>query len=240
MPKMSICQKVSMTGDSKEVESNQKGVHKDLEKLVLRYLDSEYRRPIADHTKLAFEKAERFVSRFHAPIVLDSGCGTGISTVALAKRFPENPVIGIDKSEIRLEKAKARFENTSDIPKNAYFVRAELLDFWKLAFLENWRIGFHALFYPNPWPKQSELRYRFHAHPIFPTLIRLSPKLELRTNWKIYADEFRLALETASRHWHLNAKTDETQIYPENPISAFEKKFTKSGHTLWQVTFQNL
>lgn len=236
MPKMFICQKVSMTGDSKEVESNQKGVHKDLEKLVLRYLDSEYRRPIADHTKLAFEKAERFVSRFHAPIVLDSGCGTGISTIALAKRFPESPVIGIDKSEIRLGKAEARFENTPDIPQNVYFVRAELLDFWRLAFLENWDIRFHALFYPNPWPKQSELRYRFHASPIFPTLVRLSPKLELRTNWKIYADEFRLALELANKHLQCYTQINEESFFPDIPISAFEKKFKESGHTLWRVT----
>lgn len=232
---MFICQKVPMSGNSKEVESNQNGIHKDLEKLVLRYLDSEYRRPVSDHTKFAFEKADRFVSRFHVPIVLDSGCGTGISTIALAKRFPENPVIGIDKSEIRLGKAEARFAHTLDIPQNVYFVRAELLDFWRLAFLENWDIRFHALFYPNPWPKQSELRYRFHASPIFPTLVKLSPELELRTNWKIYADEFRLALELVNKRQHCYTQINEESFSPDIPISAFEKKFKESGHTLWRV-----
>ncbi len=225
-----------MNGISKEVESNQKGIHKDLEKLVLRYLDSEYRRPVADHTKLAFEKAEHFASRFHAPIVLDSGCGTGISTITLAKRLPENPVIGIDKSEIRLGKAESRFEHTHDIPPNVYFVRAELLDFWRLALLESWDIRFHALFYPNPWPKQSELRYRFHASPIFPTLVKLSPELELRTNWKIYADEFRLALEIANEKLHRYSRIDAERFFPDIPVSAFEKKFAESGHTLWRVT----
>lgn len=225
-----------MNGISKEVESNQKGIHKDLEKLVLRYLDSEYRRPVADHTRIAFEKAAHFASRFHSPIVLDSGCGTGISTITLAKRFPENPVIGIDKSEIRLGKAESRFEHTHDIPQNACFVRAELLDFWRLALLESWGIRFHALFYPNPWPKQSELRYRFHASPIFPTLVKLSPELELRTNWKIYADEFRLALEIANEKLHRYSRIDEERFCPDIPVSAFEKKFAESGHTLWRVT----
>ncbi len=220
---------------SKEVESNQEGVHKDLEKLVLRYLDSEYRRPVADHTRLAFEKAERFASRFRSPIVLDSGCGTGISTIALARRFPESPVIGIDKSEIRLAKAESRIKNDSEIPENACFVRAELLDFWRLAFLENWDIRFHALFYPNPWPKQSELRYRFHASPIFPTLLRLSKELELRTNWKIYADEFRLALEIANGKLRRYSRIDEERLFPDIPVSAFEKKFMESGHALWRV-----
>lgn len=225
-----------MNGISKEIESNQKGIHKDLEKLVLRYLDSEYRRPVADHTRIAFEKAARFASRFHSPIVLDSGCGTGISTITLAKRFPENPVIGIDKSEIRLGKAESRFEHTHDIPQNACFVRAELLDFWRLALLESWGIRFHALFYPNPWPKQSELRYRFHASPIFPTLVKLSPELELRTNWKIYADEFRLALEIANEKLHRYSRIDAERFCPDIPVSAFEKKFAESGHTLWRVT----
>ena len=225
-----------MNGISKEVESNQKGIHKDLEKLVLRYLDSEYRRPVADHTRIAFEKAARFASQFHSPIVLDSGCGTGISTITLAKRFPENPVIGIDKSEIRLGKAESRFEHTHDIPQNACFVRAELLDFWRLALLESWGIRFHALFYPNPWPKQSELRYRFHASPIFPTLVKLSPELELRTNWKIYADEFRLALEIANEKLHRYSRIDAERFCPDIPVSAFEKKFAESGHTLWRVT----
>ncbi len=225
-----------MNGISKEVESNQNGIHKDLEKLVLRYLDSEYRRPIADHTRLAFERAARFASGFHAPIVLDSGCGTGISTIALARRFPGNPVIGIDKSEIRLAKAESRIKGDPDVPRNACLVRAELLDFWRLAFLENWDIRFHALFYPNPWPKQSELRYRFHASPIFPTLVKLSPELELRTNWKTYADEFRLALEIANEKLHRYSRIDAERLFPDTPISAFERKFTESGHALWRVT----
>ncbi len=226
-----------MKGNSKEVESNQTGIHKDLEKLVLRYLDSEYKKPVAGHTRKAFENAQNFVSRFHTPIILDSGCGTGLSTIALAKRFPENPVVGVDKSEIRLSKAENRRGDVPDFPENAYFVRAELVDFWNLALRENWRVEFHALFYPNPWPKQSELRYRFHAHPIFPVLIQLSPKLELRTNWKIYADEFRFALEIARTHWNFKAQIRQESFRPDSPISAFEKKFAESGHTLWRVAF---
>lgn len=226
-----------MTGNSKEVESNQTGIHKDLEKLVLRYLDSEYKRPVAGHTLAAFENAQRFVSRFHTPIILDSGCGTGLSTMALAKRFPESPVVGVDKSEVRLAKAEKRGGEAFSIPENVCFIRAELVDFWRLVGQENWNVGFHALFYPNPWPKQSELRYRFHTQPIFPVLIGLSPSLELRTNWKIYADEFRSALEIARSHRNFKAKIRQESFCPESPISAFEKKFAESGHTLWRVTF---
>ncbi len=233
---MHFCKKVPMKGNSKEVESNQEGIHRDLEKLVLRYLSAEYKRPIADHTKASFEKAARFLEPFRAPVVLDSGCGTGLSTLSLAKRYPENPVLGIDKSEIRIGKAELQSAATDGIPSNVLFVRAELVDFWRLALQENWDVRFHALFYPNPWPKQSELRYRFHAHPVFPTLLRLSPEIELRTNWKIYADEFRAALETANEKMHRYAKILEEEFSPKVPVSAFEKKFMDSGHTLFRVT----
>lgn len=223
--------------NSKKVESNQSGIHKDLQKLVLRYLHSEFHRPIAEHTKAAFAAADKFRSRFNLPVVLDSGCGTGLSTIALAKRFPQNPVIGIDKSEVRLSKADARIKTSEELPKNLFYIRAELLDFWKLAFESGWDILFHALFYPNPWPKQSELRYRFHAHPIFPILTQLSPHLEMRTNWEIYADEFHFALEIANRHLKLNARIQKEEFMPDTPISAFEKKFKDSGHALWRIKF---
>ena len=51
------------------------------------------------------------------------------------------------------------------------------------------------LFFPNPWPKAySEIKRRFHAHPVFATMASLAPCLELRTNWRIYAEECAVAL----------------------------------------------
>lgn len=229
-----------MIGNSKEVESSQSEIHPDLEKFVLRALETEFRRPIAEHTLRAFEEAEKFVARFSTPVILDSGCGTGLSTVALAKKFPENPVLGIDKSAVRLEKADTRARNAGTFPQNALHVRAELIDFWKLVKEAKWNVRFHAIFYPNPWPKPAELRYRFHGHPIFPTLVEISPKLELRTNWKIYADEFRFALELVDRQLNLHGRIGEENFVPAEPITAFEKKFLESGHTLWKVGYEKV
>ena len=128
-------------------------------------------------------------------VILDSGCGTGESTIHIARRFPNIPVIGIDKSEVRLDKAGNPSQTAGeDVPTNAFWIRAELLDFWRLALdrvkAGKWTIPYHAVFYPNPWPKQSEATRRFHMHPIFPTLLALGQTTELRTNWEIYAREF--------------------------------------------------
>lgn len=186
---------------ARSVESNQESEHKDLEKIIRKYARTKFLRPVAAHTQEAFAQAEAFIRRFEegtaasVPVVLDSGCGTGESTIHLAKRFNDCVVIGIDKSFARLDKAHNNAVAGKTLPSNAIWIRAELLDFWKLAHIAKWNIRYHALFYPNPWPKQAECTRRFHMHPIFPTMMSLAPVTELRTNWEIYAREFKTAAE---------------------------------------------
>ena len=237
------------------VKSNQEDIYKNLEEVVRKYATTSFLRPVADHTREAFEKACEFVRSANcAELVLDSGGGTGESTIHLARRFPNIPVIGIDKSAERLTKAgnEHQLENAMDIaagtddepagmqiPSNAFWVRAELLDFWRLA-LEKVTVGegkvlHHALYYPNPWPKESEATRRFHLHPIFPTLLQLCSNIELRTNWEIYAREFKEAVRVVGDSLSLNLVADFSEFVPENPETAFERKYKAAGQRLWKV-----
>lgn len=175
-------------------------------------------------------------------VILDSGCGTGESTIHIARRFPNIPVIGIDKSGMRLNKAGNPVQTAGeDVPRNAFWIRAELLDYWRLALdrvkAGEWVIPYHAVYYPNPWPKQSEATRRFHMHPIFPTLLALGQTTELRTNWEIYAREFA---EAARIVLSANAASANAQITcepfePIAPETAFERKYKEAGQTLWKV-----
>lgn len=258
------------------VTSNQETLHKDLEKVVRKYARTTFLRPIADHTREAFAEVEEFVRKFYetaengdsvpaqgrddmesrvtatetAPraVILDSGCGTGESTIHIARRFPSIPVIGIDKSCARLNKAGNPSQTAGEeVPANAFWIRAELLDFWRLA-LEHvesgkWTIPYHAVYYPNPWPKQSEATRRFHMHPIFPTLLALGKTIELRTNWEIYAREFVEATRFVFAEWASNAAHPDTQpqiicesFDPSAPETAFERKYKEARQALWRVT----
>lgn len=269
------------------VTSNQETIHKNLEEVVRKYARTTFLRPIADHTREAFAKAEAFVRKFYnavgkgdpsqvetikcmdppseddsaeniakqAPltVILDSGCGTGESTIHIARRFPGIPVIGIDKSCVRLDKAGNPSQTAGeDVPPNAFWIRAELLDFWRLALervqASEWTIPYHAVYYPNPWPKQSEATRRFHMHPIFPTLLALGKVIELRTNWEIYAREFA---EAAKIVLNENAESaDTTATVPANaqitcesfdpvaPETAFERKYKEARQTLWRVVIK--
>lgn len=267
------------------VTSNQTDIYKNLEQVVRKYATTCFLRPVADHTREAFAEALRFIEEFHKnrgtsdrkkctddcagatpfEFVLDSGCGTGESTLHLARKFPNVPVIGVDKSAMRLNKAgnihqleqlseTASSQSEQAIPENAFWVRAELLDFWRLALEEvqagRWAIVHHAVFYPNPWPKENEATRRFHLHPIFPTMMALSPVTELRTNWEIYAREFaeasRILGDIASQN-SLNASAALPAIAgtspaiacepfdPVHPETAFERKYKEARQQLWRV-----
>lgn len=261
------------------VTSNQETLHKDLEEVVRKYARTTFLRPIADHTREAFAEVETFVEKFYgkngdpgtasgvtnairdgapsanaetAPqaVILDSGCGTGESTIHIARRFPGIPVIGIDKSCARLNKAGNPSQTAGeDVPANAFWIRAELLDFWRLALdyvkACKWTIPYHAVYYPNPWPKQSEATRRFHMHPIFPTLLALGKTIELRTNWEIYAREFAEAARIVFEEWANNASNvahpnTQPQITcesfdSEKPETAFERKYKEARQKLWRV-----
>ena len=218
---------------ARAVTTNQTDIYDKLEEVVRKYASTEYLRPIADHTRAAFAEAEKFVEGFYKDarhdndlssradyathkVILDSGCGTGESTLNIALAHPDIPIIGIDKSAARLTKAGAggkSAESNGAVPQNAFLVRAELLDFWRLA-LEKvkagaWNIPYHASYYPNPLPKQSEATRRFHLHPIFPTLLQLGDIIELRTNWEAFE--------------------------PKRPITAFERKYNEARQQLWRV-----
>ena len=194
-------------------------------------------------------------------VILDSGCGTGESTIHIARRFPGIPVIGIDKSCARLNKAGNPSQTAGeDVPANAFWIRAELLDFWRLALdyakAGKWTIPYHAVYYPNPWPKQSEATRRFHMHPIFPTLLALGETIELRTNWEIYAREFAeaarivydeaakgdsglLRLRSAQAPAGMTDAAGMTikceSFDPEKPETAFERKYKEARQKLWRV-----
>ena len=233
---------------ARSVTTNQEGPYKELERVVRKHAATLFLRPVADHTREAFATAKEFVDRFYGnvstnkpfDVILDSGCGTGESTVHIAKRFPDTPVIGVDKSAVRLTRACAGNAPATDgdVPPNAFWVRAELLDFWKLALDEvdagRWRIPYHALYYPNPWPKQSEATRRFHLHPIFPTLLKLSERIELRTNWEIYAREFAEAAKLIPNQVRDDHVVCEA-FSPEECETAFERKYKEARQQLWRV-----
>lgn len=194
------------------------------------------------------------------PLILDSGCGTGRSTRSLALAHPDCAVVGVDRSELRLGRT------APPLPPNARLVRAELASWWRLMLrsdagpLAADRLRAHYLLYPNPYPKAARLNRRWHAHPVLPALLALGGSLELRSNWRVYLEEFELALGAladadasgdAARRLALpsgagqpgtrapgprGSRVAEYRLRaPEDALSLFELKYSGGGEQLWRL-----
>ena len=91
-------------GIKTSVRSNQKEIHDDLEGLVQKHLVTAWREPTPEHSKTASKKILSLLNHHRGPLILDSFCGTGMSTSKIAADHPDALVIGIDKSSDRLSK----------------------------------------------------------------------------------------------------------------------------------------
>lgn len=213
---------------SSVITSNQSSVHKDLESGIKKHLVNPFRKPYRLFSKEIFHKANKVINDLNLPIILDSGCGTGESSYILSKKNTDVLIVGIDKSEKRLYKFISN--DNFYYRDNLILMRADLIDIWRMIKQSNWIIKKHYILYPNPWPKKNQLKRRWHGHPIFPEMIGLCDQIELRTNWKIYAEEFKQALEIVIQKKHL---LDSIKV--KDFISPFEKKYSDSKQILYRV-----
>lgn len=213
-----------LPANSRPVQSNQQHTHPKLPDLVRRHLAYPHRKPVAPHSHTAFELLIDSLKDHKRPIILDSFCGTGQSTATLALRHPGHLVVGVDKSAHRLEKHIA---NGAD---NYLLLQGDCEDIWQLLLREKIAIDFHYLLYPNPWPKSRHLQRRVHGSAAFSWLVQLGGKIEIRSNWQLYVEEFGLALQLAGYPGHV------FMLQQQEPITLFEEKYKSSGHELWGYT----
>jgi tRNA (guanine-N7-)-methyltransferase len=214
-----------MYANSRTIQSAQCGPHDKLTELVLRHRDSNFSKPVAPWNEAAFESAMCSWDG-HMPLLLDAGCGVGWSSLQLARHYPDHFVLGVDQSEDRLGRGKP-----GETPDNLLFVRADLVDFWRLLVQHKVRLSRHYILYPNPWPKIGHLSRRWHAHPVFPAILALGGELECRSNWRIYLEEFGLALGLLCDR---PVQIEDWRV--DEPLTAFERKYRDSGQALYRLT----
>ena len=213
----------------RRITDAQEGIHKNLARIVKKHFNNPHKKPIAKHTQEAFDtirtKVETHLKQGQ-PLIFDSCCGTAMSTQIIALENPNALVLGIDRSAVRLAK-----ETNLKCPENVILVQAECADFWKLAVDAGWQLQKHTILYPNPYPKSKHLKRRWHGHPAFPNLLALGGELELRSNWKVYMDEFCEAVNVLNDKNTCCRGVEELAV--TNPLTLFEKKYQENGQSLY-------
>ena len=216
-----------MQANSRQISSQQTEPHSHLSYLLTRHLGTPFQKPVAACNRAAFEQfLAHWRAAGEAPLILDAGCGVGLSTLHLATSSPDCFVLGIDQSADRIARQTAW---QLPMPKKFLVLRADLVDFWRLLHDAGIRLHRHYLLYPNPWPKIGHLARRWHGHAVFPTAVALGGVIECRSNWGIYIDECAAALR------QLGVPGIQVSPFtPTSPITPFEKKYLDSGHLLWR------
>lgn len=225
-----VNQRAQTNQDDDPIRTDQCGPHPDVVAVVKRHIDNVWRKPIPVHTANAAQSAlDWWGSQGSGPRILDSFCGTGMSTVHLAQKQPTANIIGLDKSADRLSKHDAG-------PGQYRLLRAECEPFWRCLVDAQQQLDAHWLLYPNPWPKGRHLKRRIHGHPAFPLLSLLGGTIELRSNWRIYVQEFAIACSLIGIEGQLEqlAITDDWQ-----PMTLFERKYAERGQALWRFRGHN-
>ncbi|GLX84163.1 hypothetical protein tloyanaT_04150 [Thalassotalea loyana] len=218
-------------GDSKAIISNQDGIHEKLEEVVQKHLSHTFEKPYSQHTLTVFNSLDEEVKSFSGEVILDACCGVGQSTRILAKRNPDALVIGVDKSANRIERNVDEHidESLANLP-NVRLVRADLNDFYRLVAQANWPIKQHFILYPNPWPKSKHLQRRWHGSAVFPQILSIGERIELRSNWPLYLEEFNAGATIVG-----GFDTILGEVSDEEPITPFEAKYRASGQVCYQL-----
>jgi tRNA G46 methylase TrmB len=227
-----MTKKMMITGDSKAIITNQTEIHEKLDEVVNRHLQYPSKKPYQQHTKEAFAEIDQIVQAFDGDIILDSCCGVGQSTRLLAQRNPNSLVIGVDKSAHRINRnvEELTAENSVEHVSNYYLIRADLNDFYRLVVLAKWPVTQHFILYPNPWPKSKHLQRRWHGSAVFPELMHIGKEIILRSNWRLYLEEFQQAADIVGMNGDIDVVSDKVALTP------FEAKYTASGQICWQLS----
>lgn len=181
-------------------------------------------------------------------VILDSGCGTGEST--RRRLGPEQWILGLDKSLARMERGSSQglevpIWRDERLPKpgamdlalraGGVLVRGELTELVSLMHAHGCIVEQLDFLYPNPWPKTQHFGRRWYGHPIWPYALAVAQRVQLRTNWKIYAQEFAYALGLWVPQAQGEGVVETFALGEQEALTAFEEKYALAGHPLYRV-----
>ena len=183
---------------------------------------------------------ENFATAFgrHAPLTLEIGFGNGASLAEMAANEPDSDFIGIEVHRPGVGHLLRKLEQ-----RELGNVRVFCHDAVEILEQNIADACLHRalLFFPDPWPKKKHHKRRI-VQPAFVALVARKLKtgghFHMATDWQPYA-EHMLTVMAASQDFincSVNGRYSDRPGY--RPVTKFEKRGQRLGHTVWDLIFR--
>jgi tRNA (guanine-N7-)-methyltransferase len=173
-----------------------------------------------------------------APKILEIGFGMGGATAEIAQAHPENNYLGIEVhtpgvGALLKQIGERKLSNLRIIQHDAVEVLSHMIANASLD-------GIH-IYFPDPWHKSKHHKRRL-IQPGFVALLaqKLNPGgyLHLATDWQNYAEQMLEVLTNEAAL--INTTTDYAPRPDYRPLTKFEQRGLRLGHSVWDLLFRRV
>ncbi len=169
---------------------------------------------------------------------LEIGFGMGDSLAEMAAKHPDHDYLGIEVYQagvghLLLQVEKCLLTNIRILSTDAVNVLKEQL--------EPHSIDVIYIFFPDPWHKKRHHKRRLIQTAfldLLATILKKDGKLYIATDWENYAEYI---LEVADQHPSFVNQFGKGNFAPRNeerPLTKFEKRGQRLGHSVWDFFYQ--
>ncbi|SOJ52847.1 tRNA (guanine-N(7)-)-methyltransferase [Mycobacterium simulans] len=173
-----------------------------------------------------------------APLVLEIGCGSGASTLAMARSEPDIDVIAVEVYRRGLAQLLCAIDR--DQVPNIRLIRGNGLDVLQNLIAPQSLTGVRV-FFPDPWPKARHHKRRL-LQPSTIALIadRLLPGgvLHAATDHPGYAEDIAAAGDAEPRLARVDPSTEPLPISVVRPTTKYETKAQHAGSAVTELLWQ--
>ena len=173
-----------------------------------------------------------------APLVLEIGCGTGISTLAMAHAEPDVDVIAVEVYRRGLAQLLSAIDREN--VTNIRLIRGDAVDVLENLITPGSLSGVRV-FFPDPWPKARHHKRRL-LQPATVALIadrlRLGGVLHAATDHAGYAEQIAEVGDAEPRLARVGAARVDLAISVVRPTTKYEDKAQHSGSAVSELLWE--
>ena len=171
-----------------------------------------------------------------APKILEIGFGMGETTACIARALPDTDFLGVEVHTPGVGALLRQIEEAN--LTNVRIIQHDAVEVVRSMIAPDSLAGIHV-FFPDPWHKKRHHKRRL-IQPAFVALLasrlRRGGYLHLATDWEEYAFQMQEVLSAESSLVNTAAGFAPRPEY--RPLTKFEQRGLKLGHSVWDLIYR--